>query len=661
MWFLYALVDNKKKTRIFLQPGKLYTIGRGDVADIIPPIYEKSISRRHATLKTEPIPVENLRQLDWQPSVWFDDLGSTFGSFVNSDKLEKEQSVLLKNNDIIRVGKKNGLFQLSWEPLIICFQTLLPEDMQKLRTTALKIGAKITQSVQSPYTHLLMSSLRTSTKVAHCLANGNPIVSPRWLDALVDTLVDRHDNDFAYPPISDYLPPLDDSCEFPLGIPEFAPNPRRAQLFTGKRFVFFEEKQHQSLSPLVDACNGDATLLTLNKTDPFDEQLDGENTIVIACDQLQDTKAGKTIIHALDSFQRRTIDSMEILWAILYCSTDIQCNTNLNIPALKPTCSPNTASTNNTSNINTDGALNRDMSTSSVPGNVSTTTNQPSSSRPSSSKQSQRLATTPAPSIHNLKSNQTKTETISQRSEKEDLDLDLEDIFDQLVGNYEPSRSPPTLKQQPSEPSNSQATTALNHTTGSHAGHQEHSKTQPTDRPRHTADLDHDVLEITTTTGRRAPDSPDSLQQEEPFSCSSSGTSTKRKRTAEQETSRSVLDKGKDRMHEPVIHNITNQLEPSTEGDIEDSSSGQKRRSRKKNSATISNDTSPLIDRTPFTLPELENENVDVMVGKKYTKVKYIKLMAAPDPPMNRATRQQSLPQTSHQINYKAFKKVKRW
>jgi hypothetical protein len=52
---------------------------------------------------------------------------------------------------------------------------------------------------------------------------------------------------------------------------------------------------------MVGACSGNAVLLNLNKTDPFDEQLGDDNTIVIDCGQLQDTTAGKNVIHALDS------------------------------------------------------------------------------------------------------------------------------------------------------------------------------------------------------------------------------------------------------------------------------------------------------------------------------------------------------------------------
>lgn len=101
------------------------------------------------------------------------------------------------------------------------------------------LGAKITQSVRSPYTHLLMSNIRISFKLARCLADGKPIISQSWLDALVD----ESDTDFQFPPVSGYAPPIDASCNGPQGIPDFTPNPRRAQLLAGKRFIFFEEDQ----------------------------------------------------------------------------------------------------------------------------------------------------------------------------------------------------------------------------------------------------------------------------------------------------------------------------------------------------------------------------------------------------------------------------------
>jgi hypothetical protein len=84
-----------------------------------------------------------------------------------------------------------------------------------------------------------MSNIRISFKLARCLADGKPIISQSWLDALVD----QPDTDFKFPPVSDHAPPIDASCHGPHGTPDFTPNPRRAQLFAGKRFIFFEEDQ----------------------------------------------------------------------------------------------------------------------------------------------------------------------------------------------------------------------------------------------------------------------------------------------------------------------------------------------------------------------------------------------------------------------------------
>jgi hypothetical protein len=231
----------------------------------------------------------------------------------------------------------------------------------------------------------------------------------------------------------------------------------------------------------------------------------------------------------------------------------------------------------------------------------------------------------------------------------------LDDIFDQLVGDDEPSRPAPTLQSLRSQPSSSRPTTSSDIGSSSRAQHQKHSEAFPTTPPpnqqKRSAEKDDDDVfgsAITTTPRRRARDSEDSFLQEE----LSPGPSTKRQRKDEHQDANPKPDKGKKRMYDPPILNVDNQPEPTVNDGAEEPSPNPKPRKRQK-AIRKEVDISMTNDYTPYALPELENENVDLVPGKSYTKVGYVKLVVAPNPPVPRL-----LPQSSHQINYKIFKKV---
>ncbi|ORZ17251.1 hypothetical protein BCR42DRAFT_414241 [Absidia repens] len=602
MWFLCALEDGQEKTRTLLRPGSRYTLGRKD-ADILPAVIEKTISRKHATLNVEQMTAENVKDIDWKPYVHFHDLGSKFGSSINSVHVEGislDQGVYLNDGDTLKIGTKTGMFRLSWQPLIICRQALSQADRQKLIAGARTIGANVTQLIRSPYSHLFMSSIQMSFKVARCVAERKPIVSQKWLD----TLVNLPDKNYTFPPVTDYLPPIDASCEGPLGVPDFTPNQDRARLFTGKRFIFFDEEQHQQLSPMIEICNGDSALLNVSKADPFDDGLGNDDTIVVDSEKLHETHAGKNIVNALDSFLKRVVTSMEICWAILYCSIDVQCNTKFNLSTPHP---------DDRTSVPTSSSVD------SEPRNTSTKTSSASSSSAISERANTVISSSSSIKQKQPPQNRQASDLpLSKPIEgKPNMDFDLEDFFDQILGD-EPSRPPPTAKNASPE-SSSTIQPPLNRNISDHQDHTSAS---------------------------------DELAIEE-------------QGAVVHHDAKKTIDKGKFRMHEPMTSSSYDRTPPSPiDDDIEHSSrrKSKKARTAKNASTTTTTTDPPPAPRKPYILPELENEKADITAGKNYTKVVYTNLVVAPSPPKNdgahQQQRQQTLPQPSERINYKKFKKA---
>ncbi|CAO3586922.1 unnamed protein product [Absidia cylindrospora] len=490
-------------------------------------------------------------------------------------------------------------------------------DRHRLIAGARAIGANVTQQIRSPYSHLFMSSIQMSFKVTRCVAEGKPIVSQKWLD----TLANLPDKNYTFPPVDDYLPPIDASCEGPLGIPDFTPNQERARLFTGKRFIFFDEEQYQQLSPMIETCSGESALLNANKADPFEDGLGDDNTIVVDSEKLQETHAGKNIIHALDSFLKRTVTSMEICWAILYCSIDVQCNTKFNLSTPHPGGRTNVPTSSSVSaepprNAPTKKSSTRPSSARSEQTNAVI----PSSSSSSSTISKPTNVAIPSSSSSSSSTKQKHSPQDRQASDltplkpiqgKPNMDFDLEDFFDQIVGD-EPSRPPPTAKN--ASPGSS-------------------STTQP-------------LRNLTLSDQQDTPSTSDVIAIEE-------------QETVEHHHAKKTIDKGKSRMHEPMTSSSYDRTTPPPpiDDDMEHSSG---RKSKKARTAKNASTTSTPAPRKPYVLPELENEISDITAGKKYTKVVYTDLVVAPSPPKNVGAQQQQQQQqqSPRGINYKKFKKA---
>ncbi|KAI8093381.1 uncharacterized protein BX664DRAFT_329566 [Halteromyces radiatus] len=649
MWFLYALQNGQDAQRILLRPGLLYSIGRKG-ADIMPLIAEKSISRRHATLKIEPINAQHMIDINYRPYVWFHDLGSKFGSYVNSIRVEGDaldQGIYMKDGDILKMGTRSCQFRLCWEPLIISRQTMTQMDKQKLYEAAQKIGAKITQSVRSSYTHVLVTTIQMSFKVARCLADVKPIVSQEWLDALVAL----PDVDFKFPSTDDYMPPTDDSCRGPLGIPDFRPNPRRSTLFTNKRFIFFEEKQYQSMSPLVNACKGTSELLNTKTADPFEDNLNADDVIVVDSECLSDTHGGQNIVFALDSVQRRPVDQMEICWAIAYCSIDTHCNARTDASAVAAISSIKNASRSTSA---------RAQSSSRATHNGSVVTAK------SSSPIIYQTPIPPSTSTSNLSASMKRDQSIiTQATDRKAKTMDLDDLFDDLIGDDPPLPPPITNNSNINEASTAgnhhkkfspmapqrqddQPSTPLSSSSASAAA-------TPANHSSSNIATDGISVDSTTVLRRRRSDSPlDNSHQ------TVASSTSKRQKTNQHRDPAESLIKGKERLLQIVEGTDADDNNNNSSTDMNNtfSNSDLSRdipQSNKQSRPSKSSSTTSTTIRTPYTLPELENENTEIISGKQYTKVNYISMVVSNEPQRTvQATRQQS----PNQINYKRFKKA---
>ncbi|ORX49772.1 hypothetical protein DM01DRAFT_134731 [Hesseltinella vesiculosa] len=727
MWFLYRIDGNNQPAeRFLLRPAKEYTVGRKN-CDIN--CDSKAMTRLHAKIKvqavTEPHQVSDL---DHRPSVLVKDEKSKFGTRVNGQLLDGRyalEGMHIADCDQILFGK-SALFRLVWEPMILLRQNMKSDEKKKLFHAACRIGAKLTQSVTAPFTHAFMMDQRLTLTMLHCLASTKPIVSPAWLNTVVNT----PDAEFKLPSPFDYPPGVHESFHGPYGDPDCAPNPNRKKLFHGRHFFVFEPAQYTRLEPLITACRGNVRLLDIETTDPTKERMGSVQSIVIQPNSITDSKRLLAIGAVLSAFDRRFVFEKEVYWAIAYVSTQEYCNGRFDVipnmstsgpdetslPSLQmtmgtvpslgerqesfdsPRPSSSTTAASTSPGLRPPGPSTSDGSpaaASSCSPNVSVGSRVPKASTssdlsPASPAAAQStlsfLAATPAVTVPRvaLSSSALSATAAAMRApapaptpntqSSSAQEFDLDDIFDNLLGDDTSSLPAPSARvpDDTSVRPSSHPTDSQNNTDKALPSH---TTVTSTSLLEDSTGKMHQCQTATTTAASSAslsiqapprPISPghdvDDLIDDTPQSPAPAP---------------SPVDKGK-RRAEPssVDEDIPNDTSssrpsgrrhrlPSAQAEPRpptDEPPAKKKRvvKRKKGQIDMSDDDHDAEQRRkPFTLPELENENTELLPGKSYMVVQFVDVPIRTRP-ANWSSHTQHVPvaETGTVVNFKRFKKA---
>jgi pSer/pThr/pTyr-binding forkhead associated (FHA) protein len=143
-------------------PVGTFIVGRKDV-DIN--LKDKSVSRKHAEISIiYPSDDQNESEEYKRPVLTIKDLGSTFGTYLNSsqNKLEKDVVQILQPGNVVRVGQQYAAFRVCWEPIVVCMSRTSKQEKADLKVWSRKIGAQLVSEWNSQVTHLTTGKVNGS-------------------------------------------------------------------------------------------------------------------------------------------------------------------------------------------------------------------------------------------------------------------------------------------------------------------------------------------------------------------------------------------------------------------------------------------------------------------------------------------------------------------
>lgn len=267
MWLIETQGPSLDGKVRWLRPGKSYVVGRmKKEADIV--VDSKSVSRKHVTISIDaPLP-GSCGQTSTKSRITVKDMDTSFGTFVDSRKLAKGETFEIPPKTSsqpleysLKVGKATGpevMFKIWWKPIVVTLSTgqesaRHDELQQSLEKTVEPLDIKLLPVMHPTTTHFVKATEKNSAKVLVAMVKALPIVTPQFVDALAVS-ADAMELDFnaQFPDPAKFLPE-----------PRFQINPKRADLLANRNFVFFDQRQYDSLWPMISAAAGIAVYCAL--------------------------------------------------------------------------------------------------------------------------------------------------------------------------------------------------------------------------------------------------------------------------------------------------------------------------------------------------------------------------------------------------------------
>ncbi|EPB87044.1 hypothetical protein HMPREF1544_06161 [Mucor circinelloides 1006PhL] len=258
-------------------------------------------------------------------------------SIVVDGQIVTEDEKHLHDQQIIHIGKGNAAYRVTWEPVSIYHNKAKnPEVHEKLIEQGAKLGFYVIDSIKSSYdkpTHYCISEnledYEPSTYTYNALASNNVyFIRPNWVEELCKT----DDKSFDLNVFNEKTQPI--TVEKFEGLEQtaiFGPDERRKRLFKKMDFWFFNQQQLNRYERLIKLAGGKAELKTFEQV--LESDIEG-NPLFVAPpdpDMLPDWPAvHEKYCKEMDVI--RVLFDQEILYALLFCSTNYMCN-----PASAPT------------------------------------------------------------------------------------------------------------------------------------------------------------------------------------------------------------------------------------------------------------------------------------------------------------------------------------
>ncbi|QDS68794.1 hypothetical protein FKW77_005922 [Venturia effusa] len=293
MWILSCdgnLFENKKK---WLKPGESHIIGRtkklepGDPKSFIT-ISDGKVSRKHLKITVAPVKAGDGSSLFTRSELTIEDFAKHGTTIDGKEKITKQSKVLKGNEHTIQLGSYSVLLRVKWQPIVFSIQALTKSEKQSqdplsnYRQRLEQLDIKVIQDVVPGQTTHVVADKRNVPHVLEALVLGLYVVSADYVDAVVAAATapeelggaeaapaegeDIHsapaksiedDFDGRWPDPLTFVPP---SSKEPIPRPAhfFAPDEKRANIFSGFTFVFYISAQYDTLQKAVTCGSGKA-------------------------------------------------------------------------------------------------------------------------------------------------------------------------------------------------------------------------------------------------------------------------------------------------------------------------------------------------------------------------------------------------------------------
>ncbi|KAK1826208.1 hypothetical protein QBC39DRAFT_364914 [Podospora conica] len=358
MWLLESEYFEGK--RLWLRPGSTYLFGRSPSDTGQPALTDKTISRKHITLRVDNVPEGGGRNLQSRSRITLEDLNTKKGTLLNGVQIRGETKVLSGDEHVIKLGTCTKVLTIRWHPVVLSFsftnKELRADPWETLRQSLEQLDIKYSSEYETLTSHVV-SKKRNTSKGLQALINGKYIVTDTFINAIVEAATPpadpeegtlsplERDYEGNWPNPINHLPPRgEEPSDRPADA--YAPNEKRQDVFEGYTFVFYEQKQYDNIFAAITHGKGKALYkeVTPGKTDVDDfiryvKEVAGEKGM----GSFEDGSEGKGVVvvryvpakgddyewyaQFLTTFAQRLdhrpIDQREFLEAILACDASM--------------------------------------------------------------------------------------------------------------------------------------------------------------------------------------------------------------------------------------------------------------------------------------------------------------------------------------------------
>ncbi|KPI39675.1 uncharacterized protein AB675_3549 [Cyphellophora attinorum] len=277
MWVLESSGDFFQGRRIWLKPGKSYLFGRTKRDDVAYALDVKTVSRKHFIIEVSaPADGEETRLYERTRCVVIDQTsksGTTVNNILLKSSDEMKGRELTQADNTVKPGNSDEVLLIKWVPCTLSYHLLQKElkagVLAVKQEKARRLGIKaVTDFVPGETTHVVATK-RNTAKGLQALITGKYVVTDAFVEALelaaTPNTLSQDENlcpleeDFEenWPNEILYLPA---PAKEPTTKPDeaYRPQPTRTHVFEHFVFVFGDEKQLETLMPVITTGHGKA-------------------------------------------------------------------------------------------------------------------------------------------------------------------------------------------------------------------------------------------------------------------------------------------------------------------------------------------------------------------------------------------------------------------